>query len=86
MFKIFRVKNFRGFHCPQKILPTKYFQTTVHVHLCIVCVVLVEYMSLDIFAVFAATTIADHQFFQNANNTAEDRFHWSPDNDVSWMF
>ena len=76
-------KIFVDFIAHEKFLLMKYFQTTVHVHLCIVCVVLVEYMSLDIFAVFAATTIADHQFFQNANNTAEDRFHWSPDNDVS---
>ena len=29
LFEIFSLKNFRGFHSPQKFLLTKYFQTTV---------------------------------------------------------
>ena len=56
----------------------------LYVYICMLCVfILVDFMLLDIFAVFTATTIAEHQFRQNPNNTAEDRFHWSPDVDVS---
>ena len=54
-----------------------YMYVYAHV-LCVYC-----YMWLNIFVVFAATTIAEHQFSQNPNNTAEDRFHWSPDVEVS---
>lgn len=53
-------------------------------HRCLIVRALISLMHGCLLAVLTATSIADHQFFQDDNKTDEEKFKWGPHDDVSW--